>query len=406
MAHLFNPQLLNALQFLSFGLVLVGVAVWHRRALAIALGGLAAMLALVLLESGLSDGSHKLALHFSHEWIALTNLILLLLGFAVLANQFEHSNVPDVAPGLLPNGWAGGFALLSIVAGLSILLDNIAGAMIRRVIARHMYRGRVSVGFVAAMAAAANAGGAGSVLGDTTTTMMWLHGVSPSEVATAFVGAGVALVIFGVPAAFAQHRFQPITTAVVLARIKIDWARLAVVAFMLAAILLTNIIGNSLFPKMDATIPALGLALWVAIALTVCLRQPDWSVLRKALTGTTFLAALVASATLLPVSQLPSPSWLTALGLGFLSAVFDNIPLTALALRQGGYDWGLLAYGVGFGGSMIWFGSSAGVALTALYPEARSTSKWLRQGWAIPLAYVFGFLAMLALFGWDASYRP
>jgi hypothetical protein len=30
--------------------------------------------------------------------------------------------------------------------------------------------------------------------------------------------------------------------------------------------------------------------------------------------------------------------------------VFDNIPLTALALNQGGYDWALLAYAVGFGG--------------------------------------------------------
>jgi hypothetical protein len=28
------------------------------------------------------------------------------------------------------------------------------------------------------------------------------------------------------------------------------------------------------------------------------------------------------------------------------SSVFDNIPLTALALRQGGYDWTLLAYAV------------------------------------------------------------
>ena len=50
-------------------------------------------------------------------------------------------------------------------------------------------------------------------------------------------------------------------------------------------------------------------------------------------------------------------------GSGFLSSVFDNIPLTALALKQGGYDWGFLAYAVGFGGSMIWFGSSAGVAI-------------------------------------------
>jgi hypothetical protein len=49
--------------------------------------------------------------------------------------------------------------------------------------------------------------------------------------------------------------------------------------------------------------------------------------------------------------------------------VFDNIPLTALALKQGGYDWGFLAYAVGFGGSMIWFGSSAGVALANMFPR-------------------------------------
>ena len=28
--------------------------------------------------------------------------------------------------------------------------------------------------------------------------------------------------------------------------------------------------------------------------------------------------------------------------------MFDNIPLTVLALKQGGYDWGFLAYVIGF----------------------------------------------------------
>jgi Na+/H+ antiporter NhaD/arsenite permease-like protein len=126
-------------------------------------------------------------------------------------------------------------------------------------------------------------------------------------------------------------------------------------------------------------------------------------VVGPAVPGAVFLVTLVASATLLPLNQLPAPSWPAALGLGFLSAVFDNIPLTAVALRQGGYDWGLLAYAVGFGGSMIWFGSSAGVALSGLYPEARSTLKWLRQAWEIPVAYVVGFVLMLALFGWNPS---
>src|SRR4026208_2391461 len=99
--------------------------------------------------------------------------------------------------------------------------------------------------------------------------------------------------------------------------------------------------------------------------------------------GTIFLLALVTAAPLMPGENLPAASWQTALGLGFLSAGFDNIPLTALALKQGGYDWGFLAYAVGFGGSMIWFGSSAGVALTTMYPEGRSVKLWVSQGWYV-----------------------
>jgi Na+/H+ antiporter NhaD/arsenite permease-like protein len=105
----------------------------------------------------------------------------------------------------------------------------------------------------------------------------------------------------------------------------------------------------------------------------------------------------------MPVETLPAASWQTALGLGFVSAVFDNIPLTALALKQGGYDWGMLAYAVGFGGSMIWFGSSAGVAISILYPEARSVGRWLANGWHVAVAYVVGFFVLLAVLGWHPT---
>jgi Na+/H+ antiporter NhaD/arsenite permease-like protein len=117
-------------------------------------------------------------------------------------------------------------------------------------------------------------------------------------------------------------------------------------------------------------------------------------VLREAIKGALFLVTLVALASLMPVDRLPAPSHLSVLGLGFLSAVFDNIPLTALALTQGGYDWALLAYAVGFGGSMVWFGSSAGVALTNLLPAGRSVVAWLCEGWFVPLAYLLGFAAL------------
>jgi Na+/H+ antiporter NhaD/arsenite permease-like protein len=144
----------------------------------------------------------------------------------------------------------------------------------------------------------------------------------------------------------------------------------------------------------------IGAAVWVVLLVTAPWKQPDWEVMPETFNGTIFLLALVTCASLMPVEKLPAASWQTAMGLGFLSAVFDNIPLTALALKQGGYDWGFLAYTVGFGGSMIWFGSSAGVALANMYPEAKSVGSWLWHGWHVAVAYVIGFFFMLAIIGW------
>jgi hypothetical protein len=52
---------------------------------------------------------------------------------------------------------------------------------------------------------------------------------------------------------------------------------------------------------------------------------------------------------------------------------------------------------------MIWFGSSAGVALSNMYPQARSVAAWLRHGWFVTFAYIVGFFVMLALWGWHPT---
>jgi hypothetical protein len=56
---------------------------------------------------------------------------------------------------------------------------------------------------------------------------------------------------------------------------------------------------------------------------------------------------------------------------------------------------------VGYGGSMIWFGSSAGVAISNMYPQAKSVGRWLKEGWHVAVAYVLGFFVMLATVGWQ-----
>ena len=266
---------------------------------------------------------------------------------------------------------------------LSSFLDNIAAALIGGTIAASVFKRKVHIGYLAAIVAASNAGGAGSVVGDTTTTMMWIDGVDPLDVLHAYVAAAVALVVFGIPA----HT--------------VDWVRVGIVAFMLVAAIATNVAINLNAPELADRFPFLGVAVWVALLLAVPLRKPEWSLVPDAVKGSIFLLSLVTCASMMPVEKLPAASWQTAFGLGFVSAVFDNIPLTALALKQGGYDWGMLAYAVGFGGSMLWFGSSAGVALSNLFPEAKSAVQWLRHGWFIAVGYIVGFFALLLILGWQ-----
>ena len=389
------------MEFVIFGLTLLGVALFHRHALAVAVAGfiLTILVRVASAPGGIDAGGHEIAAHLASEWVTFANLFLLLLGFAVLANQFEQSNLPEAIPSRLPAGWLGGIALLAVVFGLSIFLDNIAGAIIGGIMARHVYRNGVTIGFQAAIVAAANAGGAGSVIGDTTTTMMWISGISPLQLAPAFIGAIAAFAFFAPLATLRQQRLSPISRGPA-SHVQIDWVRVAIVWIILAAVVAVNVVGNSLFPELEKTAPALGIGLWIAVLATTPFRAPDWRVLIEATKGATFLVVLVALASLIPVDELPSPSAFSVFGLGVLSAVFDNIPLTALALNQGGYDWALLAYAVGFGGSMVWFGSSAGVALTNIFPEGRSVVQWLRNGWPVAVAYLVGFLVMLAVMGW------
>ena len=388
--------------FILFGLTLLGVAVFHHKTVEVALTGLAIVTVYKLTFTGFrqGEGFNGFVLQLHHEWVILANLFLLLMGFAILSRHFERSRVPDAMPAFLPDGWSGGLALLAIVFVLSSFLDNIAAALIGGTMARHVFNGKVHIGYLAAVVAAANAGGSGSVVGDTTTTMMWIDGISPLRVVDAYIAAFAGFLVYAIPASFVQHRHCPIKMDAQRG-LQIEWTYVGIVAAILFIAIGANITANLKFPALIDAIPVIGLAVWIVIVATAPLRQPDWAIMPETFKGTVFLLALVTNASFMPVEELPLASWQTALGLGFLSSVFDNIPLTALALKQGGYDWGFLAYTVGFGGSMIWFGSSAGVAISNMYPESKSVGLWLRHGWFVPVSYVVGFFVMFAIVGWN-----
>lgn len=388
-------------EFVLFALTLLGVALFHRHTLWVALIGLAS----ILIFKFIAIPDFNLSEHlFGHipmadqiidkemrvgEWSVLLNLLGLLIGFSLLSRHFEESKVPEYLPDLLPNDWKGPLFLLIAVFVLSSFLDNIAAALIGGTIALVVFNRKVHLGYIAAIVAASNAGGSGSVIGDTTTTLMWIQGVHPFNVFHAYVAAFAALAFFSVFASHQQHQYQPIQKNA-KSNVQIDWGRIGIVVMILLFTILTNVFFD---------FPALGV--WIAILIGAFFRKTDWSEAKNSISGSVFLISLVTCASLMPVEELPVASWQTAFSLGFISSVFDNIPLTKLALEQNGYDWGMLAYSVGFGGSMIWFGSSAGVAISNKFPEARSVLAWIKAGWHVTVAYILGFFVLLFLLGWE-----
>lgn len=391
------------LEFIFFGMILLGVALFHKHTFWVAVTGLTVLMTFKLVF----DPEFHFMEHFfgttpmteqlmdkdlrQGEWGIILNLLGLLLGFAMLSKIFEESGVPEMLPKYLPNDWKGPFLLLVFVFILSSFLDNIAAALIGGTIALVVFKNKVHIGYIAALVAASNAGGSGSVVGDTTTTMMWIDGVSALNVLHAYLAAFVALLFFAWFAAHQQDKHQKIQSDSG-ANVRIDWAKIFIVALILAGAITSNIVYD---------MPALGV--WIAIFIGAFIRKAPWQEVPGSLKGTIFLLCLVTCASLMPVEELPDASWVTAFSLGFLSSVFDNIPLTKLCLDQGHYDWGMLAYSVGFGGSMIWFGSSAGVAITNKFPEGRDVVLWIKNGWHVAVAYVIGFFTLYLTLGWEPA---
>jgi len=392
------------IEFILFLLILTGVAIFHNHTFLVALVGLVVIYTYKLLFDPVFDTfEHFFGKDYSFlqqlldktsrqgEWSIIINLLGLLLGFTLLARIFEESGIPEAMSKFLPSDWKAPFILLIFVMVLSSFLDNIAAAMIGGAVAIVVFDRKVHIGYIVAIVAASNAGGAGSVLGDTTTTMMWIDQVAPFNVIHAYVASIVAIMFFGWFASHQQHKYQHIRHRY-KERHKINWRKILALISVLAGAILGNIFFN---------LPALGV--WIALLLTLTYTKIPWNVLPNAIQGTLFLLCLVTCASLMPVETLPDPSWVTTFILGFVSAIFDNIPLTKLCLEQGHFDWGMLAYTVGFGGSMIWFGSSAGVAITNEFPEARNVFLWIKKGWHVIVAYILGFFVLYFLLGWQPT---
>ena len=107
------PALLGVpLEFIFFGLTLLGIAAFHKRALAISVAGLLVILAYEAFVTAFPTGrgAGAFLLHLEHEWVLIANLLLLLIASRCSPTHSKEQCSESPAD-LLPDDWTGGLAL-------------------------------------------------------------------------------------------------------------------------------------------------------------------------------------------------------------------------------------------------------------------------------------------------------
>ena len=119
------------IDFTLFALTPLGVALFHAHTLRGALAGAIVISLYKIAFTGFKfgPGVSGWVSHVGHEWVNLTNLLRLLIGFASLSRHFEKSHVPVILPKYLPDDWKGAFVMLIMVFVSSSFLDNIAASV-------------------------------------------------------------------------------------------------------------------------------------------------------------------------------------------------------------------------------------------------------------------------------------
>ena len=277
--------------FILFALTLLGVALFHHHTLYVALTGLVD-------DHALQDHLHRLqdrrrrgrsaSAISAHEWVMLANLFCLLIGFALLAAPFrEEPRAGDPAASSCRTTGRAASCCWSMVFVLSSFLDNIAAALIGGAMAHQLFKAQGAYRLPRRHRRGLQCRRLRvSVVGDTTTTMMWIDGISPADVFHAYVAAGVALLHHrllrrqAAACLFADHQACP----------RAHQGRLGARRHCGADPGLRHRRqhrrSTCKFPDLADSFPFIGVAVWVAILLTVAGAPPDWELLPETFKGT------------------------------------------------------------------------------------------------------------------------
>jgi len=330
-------------------------------------------------------------------------------GFEIITSRIQQTNKRKLS-------WTIGF----ITFFLSSVLDNLTAtivviSMLKKLISDKNDR----LVFASIVVIAANAGGAWTPMGDVTTTMLWIGGqvTTLPIILRLFLPSIICLIVPLLGLSFQlngtiekPHKVELIDEYQVTSRQQ----TIVFLTGIMALIMVPLFKYATHLPPYMGILIGLGI-LWIITELMHSKKENkvrhSYSVaqaLRKIDTATLlfFFGILMSVAFLQSAGILTHLSaWINekttnltiqVLSLGILSSIIDNVPLVSAAqamfsLEQfptDSYFWEFLAYSAGTGGSILIFGSAAGVAAMGM--------EKISFGWYLKKITVFALLGFLS----------
>lgn len=314
--------------------------------------------------------------------------------------------------------------LISIIAFfLSAVLDNLTTTIVMVTILNKLVKEKQTKWLLLGLVViAANAGGAWSPIGDVTTTMLWIGDqITPINIIKqTFLPSLICMVL---PTVIVSYMIKGSIKLNSDAIQNLNFNKNHVERNLIFFIGIGGLLFVPVFKTLTHLPPYMGMLLslgilWVSTEIIHARKGDDEKgllsvshALRKIDTPSIlfFFGILMAIASLEAINVLPELAQQlntalgslenVAIGIGFLSAIFDNVPL--VAALQGMYSldvyptdhyfWELLAYCAGTGGSCLIIGSAAGVAVMGM--EKIDFFWYLKKiSWVAVIGYLSGAL--------------
>lgn len=286
-------------------------------------------------------------------------------------------------------------ATLAITFVLSSVLDNLTTTIVMIQIARRFFWKDNLLLAAAGIVIAANAGGAFSPIGDVTTIMIWLAGKFEALDILLYGFLPSAAALF-VSTWLLARQFKPEETVAMdqTPAFVVTKSEKVVIGSVLVSFLLPIIAKGAHLPPVIGILFGLGMT-WMLVdlfkrttktethltaSIEHLIQKADLSSIKFFIGILLAVSALGSLGVLGSVSDAvfgadPSDTRVIAgsVGLGVISSVLDNIPLTAIAIKilnvVDSQLWVLLALMVGIGGSLLSLGSAAGVVAMGMVKE-------------------------------------